>query len=1054
MNNDFFFLLFWFYPVIVHLILSKGLKRRVNHLEQQLREALAAAGDKQARQAETRMPAAAPEATPAGTAEAEAPAGGAPFSPDENLAAAEVATPEPAMRAEAAPPPEPEPEPEPPRPPSWTTAVVRWLFTGNMVAKIGLLILFIGVSFLLKYVGERVTVPIEMRLTLIVLADLGLLTWAWRIRLTRPGLSLPAQGTALAVLMLVTFGAMRLYHLIPSGMAFALLFILTAFTALLAVLQNAVWLAVFAIAGGFVAPILTSTGEGSHIALFSYYALLNAGILAIALRRDWRALNLLGMAFTFVIGTTWGVLKYSAPEHYPSAQAFLLLFFLFYVALGLIHARRHATRQQQYIDATLVFGTPLLTFGLQLALTRDMPFGHAYSAMGFGLFYVALAVALWRRGARLRTLVESQLAMGVVFGTLALPLALDGRGTAAAWALEGAGLVWIGLRQRHRPTWAFGLLLQLGAWIALMNAITSIDHQAALHAHLWLGCLLLAASGFFVATRLRAQRDDQGGHDFDFLANSLLGVAALWLLAAGWIEIGLRSGGVSKANLLAASGLATAAALAHISARMRWRLASVISLAMQMVAGAIFLVIVNAWPWSTPAADLSASPLSGALLTAAAAGFTSWSMRRQPSTPAAPAIAPAMLMWALFWWFGPILNLLSGRLMLAIGGPADDLVGQTESWWNLYYIGLAASALCLGALAARLDWPTLRWGSAPVWLALPAATAWVLFELHSGQFIPPALTWIAYLALWGASERLMRYWPAHDWRLDELPLKLIHLVRSAGPWSMIWQVGAIWIGQWIGGAPRDQQLLAEGGWQVSGSWANFLPAWAMMLAIAWLAGRSEDGRWPTAPVAAWYRHALIPALTGWSLALVLLWNLRQDGGMAPLPYLPLLNPLDLSTGFALLLALRCQRMLRADGALLGAAANRLAARIPRACALAAYLWLNLMLLRSAAHLLHIPYRFDHLFASQAVQAMLSLTWSVTAMALMRHAAGKALRQRWLLGAGLLALVVAKLFLVDLSGVGSMARIVSFLGVGLLMVTIGYLAPYPPQAAPASGPAGE
>ena len=171
--------------------------------------------------------------------------------------------------------------PAAPNTPSWiarpdglVAKAKNWLFTGNLVAKLGLLILFLGVSFLLKYVSAQVTVPIELRLAGIALADIALLAWAWRIRIKRPGISLPLQGTALAILMLVTFGAFRLYELIPAGLAFAVLFVLTAFTCLLAVLQNAVWLAVFGIVGGFAVPLLVSTGSGNHIGLFSYYALL------------------------------------------------------------------------------------------------------------------------------------------------------------------------------------------------------------------------------------------------------------------------------------------------------------------------------------------------------------------------------------------------------------------------------------------------------------------------------------------------------------------------------------------------------------------------------------------------------------------------------------------------------------------------------------------------------------------------------------------------------------------------------------------------------------
>ena len=166
-------------------------------------------------------------------------------------------------------------------------------------------------------------------------------------------------------------------------MAFALLILLTAFTCLLAVLQDAVWLAVFGIVGGFAAPILASTGHGSHVALFSYYAVLNAGILAIALKRSWRLLNLLGFAFTFVIGTAWGVLRYR-PEDYASVQGFLALFFIYYVAIAILYASRQAPRLRHYVDGTLVFGTPLLGFGLQ---PGQASYDAALHALGLGFVF-------------------------------------------------------------------------------------------------------------------------------------------------------------------------------------------------------------------------------------------------------------------------------------------------------------------------------------------------------------------------------------------------------------------------------------------------------------------------------------------------------------------------------------------------------------------------------------------------------------------------------------------------------------------------------------------
>lgn len=380
---------------------------------------------------------------------------------------------------------EPVPDPYLEPPPRWLVAAWTWLLTGNLVAKLGLVILFIGIGFLLKYAAATFTIPIELRLAAVVLVDFALLAWGWRLRLTRRELALPIQGTAIAIMMLVIFSAYQLYALLPSGLAFALLVSLTAFTCLLAVLQEAPWLAAFGITGGFASPVLLASGEGgSHIALFTYYALLNAGVFALAFMRSWHPLNLLGFVFTFIIGATWGGLRYT-PDHYWSAQAFLIMFFLCYVAIPLAFASRERTRMKDYVDITLVLGTPLLAFGFQVGLVKDMPFGLAFTALGLGGFYLALGISLWRSGQeRMRMMVEAFAVVGVIFGTLAVPLALDARWTSAAWAVEGAGFVWFGLRNRRQLALIFGLQQQAGAWISFIAAASGLTADAALAANL------------------------------------------------------------------------------------------------------------------------------------------------------------------------------------------------------------------------------------------------------------------------------------------------------------------------------------------------------------------------------------------------------------------------------------------------------------------------------------------------------------------------------------------------------------------------------------------
>lgn len=941
-------------PVVL-LFLVIGARRRLGDLEQkvlmqeeriqQLYRQASAARTAEPSEAPVAWPAEASVAPPPGVAPAAVPAEidyGPVFvrtlpgpEPAPLVEAATAHDPEPAMipgPAEAPAKPEPvrpatPPEPyEPAPPPAWLLAAKAWLFGGNLVAKVGLLILFFGISFLLKYAAARVSVPIELRLAGIVVADIVLLLWGWRIRETRASISLPVQGTALGILMLVTFGAFRLYDLIPGGLAFALLFVLTLFTCLLAVLQDAVWLAVFGIVGGFAAPILTSTGQGSHIGLFSYYALLNAGILAIALERSWRLLNLLGFAFTFVIGTAWGVLRYT-PENYLSVQGFLILFFVFYVAIAILYASRQAPRLKHYVDGTLVFGTPLLAFGLQYGIVRDTPFGLAFSALALGLFYTGLTAALWRRrGDTLKLLVESFLALGIVFGTLAIPFALDGRWTSAAWALEGAGIVWVGLRQKQTLAWVFGVLVQVGAWVSYVASIGGLPPDAAF-------------AGQAVSDNL---------FDTGFL---------------------------------------------------------------------------------------------GGLLLALGAGFSSRAFQRQPEGRYRQH-SRILLGWAGFWWFAYVLGSLNGWGAHIL----DSRNLFSEAAWPpvhpLYCLFLALTAPLFVRLAGHWQWGELRWFAAAVWPGLLHATLRILQQLDAYLVIPAWPVWLAFGALWVTSEWLLRDADRSGWLLPERQprlLRVLHTLRTVGPWLILWPLGhhLVILGLQAD-SPEQAELLAAGGWFTAGSWARYLPAWAMMAYVALLIPRARSERWPTAPIAGWYRDVLIPLGALWSVGVAVIWNFTQNGLMAPLPYLPLLNPLDLTTGYAALLAVATWR-LTAGGE------RRLPAWLPQGAACAAYLWFNLMLLRSAAYFLDIPYQMEPLFRSQFVQAMLSLVWSATALVLMRFAARRLLRTPWMAGAGLLVLVIGKLFFVDLSNVGGIERIVSFLGVGILMLVIGYLAPFPTQA---------
>lgn len=421
-------------------------------------------------------------------------------------------------------------------------AHVAGYFTGgNLVVRVGVIVLFFGVAFLLQYANAQgvFDVPIEVRLVAVALLGLTLLVLGWLLRHRRRTYGLILQGGGLGMTYITVFAAMQLYDVVPAGIALAILVILVALGGALAVLQNSSTLAVVAVIGGFLAPLITSTGEGSHVSLFSYYLVLNVGILGIAWFRSWRALNLLGFLFTFVIATLWGVLQYR-PQDGPSVQVFLILFFLFYVAVAVLYASRQPPHLRGVIDTTLIFGVPLVAFGLQAGLVARTEYGLAISALVLGVFYAALR-QLCRvvGGPAYLLLSRAFLALGLAFASLSIPLAFDGEWVATAWAIEGAAVLWIALIQRSRLTVLFALALQ-GLAGLLYLPVAAFDRFASLPVFnaVFLGGFLLALAGFVSSWLLRRAVTDGGyASVWRLVSWAMAGWGLAWWLGNGVLEI-------------------------------------------------------------------------------------------------------------------------------------------------------------------------------------------------------------------------------------------------------------------------------------------------------------------------------------------------------------------------------------------------------------------------------------------------------------------------------------------------------------------------------------
>ncbi len=419
-------------------------------------------------------------------------------------------------------------QPSPERPPgpgfidSVTSRVVGYFTGGNLVVRVGVIVLFFGVAFLLQYANAQgaFDLPIELRLAGVAVLGVALLVTGWLLRRRRRVYGLILQGGGLGITYITVFAALQLYEVLPAGISLPLLVVMVLLGSALAVLQNSSTLMVVAVIGGFLAPLLTSAGEGSHIGLFSYYLVLNVGIVAVAWFRAWRALNLLGFLFTFVIATVWGVLSYTSQDR-ASTQFFLVIFFLFYVAIAVLYASRQPPRLRGLVDPTLIFGVPLVAFGLQAGLVADTEYGLAISALALGVFYAGLRQrCLTLGGPAYLLLSRTFLALALVFASLSIPFAFDGEWVATAWAIEGAAVLWVALNQRSRLTVIFALALQsLAGVLYLPVGLLERGDAIAVANAVFLGGVLLAAAGLISSWLIRN-------------AVLRLGYAAVWRVAS------------------------------------------------------------------------------------------------------------------------------------------------------------------------------------------------------------------------------------------------------------------------------------------------------------------------------------------------------------------------------------------------------------------------------------------------------------------------------------------------------------------------------------------
>jgi uncharacterized membrane protein len=313
-----------------------------------------------------------------------------------------------------------------------------------------ILLIFGATVFFLKYAFENRWIGELGRIILGVAAGLALV-WLGHERHRKQWryLSQILTGGGIAILYLSIYGAFGYYHLIDQRGAFVFLAMIVAEAFLLAAAYDAPSIAVMALVGGFLVPVLLSTGRDQYGTLFTYIALLDLGMLGVVIGRGWRWIGSLAYVATQLLFWSWYAEHYHTDKRAAALVFQAVIFLLFILADLAPHLRRRAAGWEEWVRLAV---NPFVFYATCYALLNDDHHDWmAALALLLAVVYAALARAERALGPSDRRILLVTLGTALTFVTLAIPIQLESNWITIAWGVEAVALLWAGLETGARP---------------------------------------------------------------------------------------------------------------------------------------------------------------------------------------------------------------------------------------------------------------------------------------------------------------------------------------------------------------------------------------------------------------------------------------------------------------------------------------------------------------------------------------------------------------------------------------------------------------------------
>jgi uncharacterized membrane protein len=336
------------------------------------------------------------------------------------------------------------PAPKPAAPPKPKRNIEEFI-GGNVINKIGIVILVIGFTILLKYAIDNDWINEITRVVIGLVSGAVVLGFAFKLRARYNAFSAVLLSGGMAILYFSVYAAYDFYDLIPQEMAFVLLFLLTAFTVFAAVMYDRQVIGVIGLVGAYAVPFLVSENEGRVAILLTYMTVINTGILILAFRKNWVWLNYLAFSFSWLIFLVWYADRFDFDRHAVLASSFATIFFLMFYLMILAYKLRK--REMFHIKDIIILSlNSFFFFSVGMDVTdriSDGVYQGLFTALT-AVIHFPFAYLSFRAGLADRRFFYLQIGLVLTFLSLAIPIQLDGPWVTIIWSIEAAILFAIG----------------------------------------------------------------------------------------------------------------------------------------------------------------------------------------------------------------------------------------------------------------------------------------------------------------------------------------------------------------------------------------------------------------------------------------------------------------------------------------------------------------------------------------------------------------------------------------------------------------------------------